>query len=89
MPAQLLNALAHRRDLKLHTGMIGDAALNLVAAGALRDGESLVTGVAVGTDRFYGKLASVRGLTLAAVGFTHAPQTLSLVPRFHAVNSAL
>jgi acyl-CoA hydrolase len=89
IPSQLLNALGDRRDLKLHSGMIGDAALDLVAAGALRDGESITTGVAVGTSAFYGRLAGVEGLKLAAVGFTHAPQTLAQLPRFHAVNSAL
>jgi 4-hydroxybutyrate CoA-transferase len=89
IPAQLLNALGQRRNLKLHTGMIGDAALNLLAAGALCNGESIVTGVAVGSSRLYEQLARVRGLKFAEVGFTHAPQTLARASRFHAVNSAL
>lgn len=89
IPSQLIDALVHHRDLALHTGMIGDATLNLVAAGALRSHQPIVTAVAVGTSEFYGQLTKVRGLEFAEVGFTHAPETLARVSRFHAVNSAL
>jgi acyl-CoA hydrolase len=89
IPSQLMDALVRHRDLALHTGMVSDATLNLAAAGALRSEDPIVTAVAVGSAAFYGQLASVRGLKLAEVGFTHAPQTLSQVSRLHAVNSAL
>lgn len=89
IPSQLIEALAHHRELALHTGMIGDATLQLAAAGALRSDEPIMTGVAVGGPGFYGQLTNLPGLKFAEVGFTHAPETLARLSRFHAVNSAL
>jgi len=89
VPAQLVRALAVRRGLALHTGMISDAVLELAAAGALRKESSIVTTVAVGRGEFYSRLAELRGLTITDVRVTHSPQTLATLRRFHAVNSAL
>jgi acyl-CoA hydrolase len=89
IPSQLLRALSGHRALNLHTGMISDAVLGLSASGALRRHRPICTGVALGTADFYARLGGMRGLALAEVGFTHAPQTLGKLRRLYAVNSAL
>jgi acyl-CoA hydrolase len=89
VPSQLLRALGARRDLTLHTGMISDAVLELADSGALRAEPSICTGVAIGSTDFYSRLAAMRGLSLAEVGYTHSPQTLSRISGLRAVNSAL
>ncbi len=89
VPAQLVRALAVRRGLALHTGMISDAVLGLAAAGALRAESAVVTAVAVGSGEFYSRLAELRALTITDVGVTHSPQTLAQLRSFYAVNSAL
>ena len=89
IPSQLLQALGNHRELSLHTGMISDAVLALCGSGALRKRRPICTAVAIGTADFYRRLAGLRGVSFAEIGFTHSPQTLANVGRFHAVNSAL
>jgi len=89
IPSQLQAALTDRRELALHSGMISDATLRLVASGTLRRRRSIMTTVAVGGGEFYARLAHVPGLEFAEVGHTHSPFTLAKLTKFHAVNSAL
>ncbi|MGJ3626910.1 hypothetical protein AB5I41_08445 [Sphingomonas sp. MMS24-JH45] len=53
LPGAILRALTDRRGLRLHTGLIGDAVLDLLAAVVVADGRDIVTGVALGTPRLY------------------------------------
>jgi acyl-CoA hydrolase len=81
IPAQLLQALHTHTELRLHTGMISDAVLDLAAAGALHRERPMLTAVAVGSASFYARLTTTQGLAFAEVAHTHA--------QLYAINSAL
>ncbi|KAK0359016.1 hypothetical protein LTR94_032976, partial [Friedmanniomyces endolithicus] len=48
IPDAVLRALTGRRGLRIHSGLIGDAVLDLLKAGALAPGVSVQGGVAIG-----------------------------------------
>lgn len=89
VPNQLAGKLKHHRQLRLHSGMLSDASLDLLACGALRGDVPMVSTVAVGSAAFYAQLGHVENLSLVGVDHTHDPQVLSGLSRLHAINSAL
>jgi len=89
MPSQLVRGLAARRELSFHSGMLSDSVLDLAATGALRDDDALTTAVAVGSAKFYRRLASVQGLRIEGIEHTHDVGLLARIPRLFAINTAL
>lgn len=88
--AAALAALTGRRDLRIHSGLIGDAALALLDSGAMRDAPGAVTtGVALGTEELYRRCAEDPRLRFAPVPVTHGYETLAAIPRLCAINSAV
>jgi acyl-CoA hydrolase len=88
IPTAVLRALTAHRDIRIHSGLIGDAVVDLAEAGALAPGCSIVGGVAIGSPRLY---AAVSGpaFTFTPVSNTHAPKVVAGIERFVAVNSAI
>ena len=81
-----LSALAKRRGLRLHSGMVTDPLIDLLDRDAV---ESVTTGVAVGSPTLYARVADDARVHFRPVGDTHGIATLAAIPRFVAVNSAI
>lgn len=88
-PDALMRMVADRRGLRLHSGMLSDAARLLAEGGALDPDAPHVSCVHVGTAGYYDWLAHRNDFAVRACDFTHGPATLAGLPRLVAVNSAL
>lgn len=88
LPGAVLRLLADRRDLHIHSGLIGDAVLDLLDGGAIAEGAHVTAGVAIGTRRLYDALPG-SGIRFHPVSQTHAPAVLARIPRFVTVNAAI
>lgn len=95
-PARAIaRALASRRRLSIHTGLINDDVLDLIDSGAVTNAGSVlspgrsVTPVAMGSERFYRRLAGRRDIVLHPVDATNDPLTVAAINRFVAINSTV
>lgn len=88
VPDAALRGLAGHSNLKVHSGLIGDAVIDLIEAGAVAPGPSITTGVAIGTSRLYDAIASDSFRFRPAL-FTHAPKVIATLDRFVTINSAV
>ena len=89
VPIALARALTSRRQLRLHTGMVSDAAHELWHSGALDRDARITTGVALGTEAFYRDVAEAPAFWFTDVATTHDIATMAAIPRFTAINSAV
>ena len=88
-PEAVLRGLTGHRNLAIHSGLIGDSALDLLQAGALRPGPGAITaGVAIGTRRLYDALSDP-AFRFAPPSVTHDLRHLASLDRFVTVNSAV
>jgi acyl-CoA hydrolase len=87
-PTAVLRALAGHRGLRIHSGLIADAVVELDEAGALAEGVAVTGGVAIGSPRLYEAARSPR-YRFHPVSFTHAPRVIAEIESFVAVNSAI
>ena len=86
----VLEALSDHQHLRIHSGMVSDPVLGLLDRGALDESPgAITTGVAIGTDQLYQRLAEDRSTQFRPVEHTHTIATLSAIPRFKAINSCL
>ena len=94
-PDAVLAALGDKRDLGIHSGLIGDAVVDLVEAGVVSnarkaiDAGLTVTGAIVGTERLYRWAHRNPTLLMRPVSYTHDPQLLSSFDAFFAINAAI
>jgi acyl-CoA hydrolase len=88
VPDAVLRALHGRRNLRLHTGLLGDGGLGLVRSGALADGPSAIVGVAVGSADLYRSLDHPQ-LQFRPVSVTHGQERLAQIRNLVTINSAL
>ncbi len=88
LPDAVLDLLADRKNIKLNTGLICDAALRLVNSGAMADGRSAVVGCAFGETSLYAGLDNPH-FDFRPVSVTHDVVRLSTVPNLVTVNSAM
>jgi acetyl-CoA hydrolase len=95
IPEAVARALCSHRELGIHTGLITDAFLELVEAGAVTNAHKpidrgrTVTGLVVGTDRLYAHVHRNRQIMLRGAGHTHAQEVLARFETLVAVNSAV
>jgi acyl-CoA hydrolase len=89
MPGAVLSALRNHRDLRFHSGLISDSVTQLIDSGAIASGDSIKTGVALGTDAFYQRVAAETSVSFHSVPVTHGFDLLSRTPNFVSVNSAV
>jgi acetyl-CoA hydrolase len=91
----VLAAAVDRRDLGVHTGMVGETILALVRDGVITNARKTVdTGLTVAGSILGGHdavamAAATPGLRLRAVDHTHAPGVISALDDFLSVNSAV
>ena len=88
VPGAILRALAGHRNLRIHSGLIGDAVVDLAEAGALAIGVAVTAGVAIGSDSLYRAITGP-AYNFRAVSVTHDVATIAAIPHFISINSAL
>lgn len=88
IPGAVLRALVDRRDLKIHSGLIGDAIVDLIEAGAMAPGASATVGVAIGSDRLYRALGAAP-FDFRPVSVTHDPVAIGAARHLVTINSAI
>lgn len=88
IPGAVLRALTERRNLRVHSGLIGDAILDLIAAGAMAKGASATVGVAIGSPRLYDALGQAP-FNFQPVSVTHNPRAIQGPDRLITINSAI
>lgn len=88
VPGAILRALVRHRDLRIHSGLIGDAVVDLADAGALAGGTAVTAGVAIGSARLYRAIADPI-FDFRPVSVTHDLSTIAAIPHFISINSAL
>lgn len=88
IPEAVLSGLTAKRDLAIHSGLIGDSTVDLLEAGALRADSPVTAGVAIGTDRIYGAISAPE-FTFRPPSFTHDIANVALLSPFVTVNSAI
>ena len=95
IPDASLAALAGHRDLGLHSGMLGDAVIELVESGVMNgsrksvDAGWLVSAGIVGTLRAAQWAAERDDVVLVGSNYSHGAVALARQDRFTAINSAL
>lgn len=95
VPDAVLRLLGDRRDLGVHSGMIGDGLVDLIEAGAVTNARKqidpgvTVTGALIGTDRLYRFADRNPGLRLCPTSYTHDAAVLAQLDRLVTLNSAM
>ncbi len=88
IPDAVLRMLGGHRNLRLHSGLIGDGALALVRSGAVASGPSALAGVAIGSADLYAGLDHPQ-FQFRPVTITHDPATLARIDKLVTINSAM
>ncbi len=95
VPDAVLRLLSDRRDLGVHSGMIGDGLVDLVEAGVVTNATKLfdagvsITGALIGTRRLYDFADRNPLIGMRNSGYTHGVDVLSRLPKLVTINSAL
>lgn len=94
-PDAILRLLHDRRDLGVHSGMIGDGLVDLVEAGVITnalkpiDTGVSITGALIGTRRLYQFVDRNPKIGMRSSSYTHSEVTLSRLTRLVTINSAI
>jgi acyl-CoA hydrolase len=95
VPEAIVAMLSDRRDLGVHSGMIGDSVADLMERGVITnahkglDAGVTISGVLFGTGRLYRFAHRNPQLRLCPTSYTHGAATLSKVRALLSINSAL
>ena len=95
VPDAILRLLRDRKDLGVHSGMIGDGLAHLVEAGVVTNARKeidpgvSVTGALIGTQRLYDFAHRNPAIRLMPAPYTHDATVLARLSRLVSVNSAL
>ena len=95
IPDAVLDALADRSDLGIHSGMLGDAAIDLIERGVVNgraktvDAGLHVACALIGSERLYRWVDGRDDVVLVTAGYSHGTPSLARQGRFCAINSAL
>jgi acyl-CoA hydrolase len=95
VPDAILRLLHDRRDLGVHSGMIGDGLVDLVEAGVITnarkpiDAGVSITGALIGTQRLYTFVHQNACIAMRCSSYTHNEAVLSRLARLVTINSAL
>ncbi|RDC59171.1 Acetyl-CoA hydrolase [Alteripontixanthobacter maritimus] len=95
VPDAILQLLGDRRDLGVHSGMLGDALVDLVEAGVITnarkeiDAGVSVNGALIGTQRLYDWAHDNPAIAMRAATYTHDAGVLAQLSRLVSLNSAV
>lgn len=88
IPEAALRGLVGKRNLAIHSGLVGDSTLHLLQAGSLRAESPITAGVAIGTSALY-EAVSGPAFRFRPPSHTHALAVLATLERFVTINSAI
>ncbi|HEU0306374.1 MAG TPA: acetyl-CoA hydrolase/transferase C-terminal domain-containing protein [Lysobacter sp.] len=86
LPDAVLRLLGDRKGLRLHSGSVGDAVVDLMSKGAMQDADG---GTLMGTRRLFDFARENPALRMRSIEYTHNPRVLAGIERFTAINSAI
>jgi len=95
LPDAILRQLGDRRDLGIHSGMLGEGLVGLVEAGVITNASKKIdtgisiAGALVGTDRLYRFADRNPAIRMAPATYTHDAAVIAQLARFVAINSAV
>jgi acetyl-CoA hydrolase len=95
VPDAILRLLGDRRDLGVHSGMLGDGLVELVEAGVITnarkevDAGVSINGALIGTKRLYDWAHHNPSFRMCATSYTHDAAVLGKLSRLVTINSAL
>lgn len=95
VPDCVADLLADRRNLGLHTGVLGDGAMRLMRSGVVTNANKpfdrgvTVTGNLLGSRELLDFVHLNPAIALRPIRATHALEILAALPKFTAINSAL
>jgi acetyl-CoA hydrolase len=95
IPDAILQSIGDRKDLGLHSGMIGDALVNLVESGSLTNARKpidrgiSVAGALIGTRRLYEFAHRNACLMMRESAYTHGAAVLAKLDNLVSINSAI
>ncbi|PWC74388.1 acetyl-CoA hydrolase/transferase C-terminal domain-containing protein [Azospirillum sp. TSH64] len=95
VPKAILGDLADRRDLGIHSGVIGDEVVDLIERGVVTNARKTVdrgvsvAGMLMGSRRLYQFADRNPAVSLRATAYTHDTGVLESIDRFVAINSAI
>jgi acetyl-CoA hydrolase len=86
LPDAVLGMLGDRKHLAIHSGSLGDGAVELMQRGIVTAADC---GVLMGTRRLFEHARDNPAVRLRSTEFTHNPRVLAGIERFVAINSAV
>ncbi|MFJ9390793.1 acetyl-CoA hydrolase/transferase family protein [Nocardioides sp. NPDC101246] len=95
LPDAAVRSLSGHHDLGVHTGALGDALADLIAAGVVtnahktRDTGVSVAGLLLGSEALFRLAHRNPAIALRETAHTHDPAVLASLPRFTAINAAI
>jgi acyl-CoA hydrolase len=95
VPDAILRLLRDRRDLGVHSGMMGDGLVDLVEAGVVTNARKeadrgvSITGALIGTQRLYDFAHRNTAIRMCSTDYTHGGAVLAGINGLVAINSAL
>ena len=95
VPDAILRLLGDRKDLGVHSGMLGDGLVDLIEAGVITnarkeiDAGVSINGALIGTRRLYDFAHRNPAIRMCATGYTHDAAVLAQLSRLVTINSAL
>ncbi|MEV6768451.1 acetyl-CoA hydrolase/transferase C-terminal domain-containing protein [Nocardia sp. NPDC051030] len=95
VPEAVLGALGSHRDLGIHSGILTDAAVELIDKGVVTNTRKTtdrgvsVAAVLIGSQRLFDHAHRNPAVSLRPIGYTHDPERLAAQHRLVAVNSAI
>ena len=95
VPDAILRLLGDRKDLGVHSGMLGDGLVELAEAGVLTnarkeiDAGVSINGALIGTRRLYDWAHRNPAIRMCATSYTHDAAVLAQLSRLVTINSAL
>ncbi|MEZ5984699.1 MAG: acetyl-CoA hydrolase/transferase C-terminal domain-containing protein [Hyphomonas sp.] len=83
-------AAAQHQNIRIHTGMITDAALGAIHAGAISPSPgAILTGTAIGSSALYECAGADLRFNFQPVSVTHSVPVLAAIPRLAAINGGI
>jgi acyl-CoA hydrolase len=95
VPGAVLSCLGGHRDLGIHSGVLADPCIELIARGAVTNARKAVhpgktiTNTVLGTRRLFEHVHANPAVEVRPAAVTHGLATIARLDRFHAVNSAI
>ena len=95
IPDAVVSAIGNRRDLGVHSGMIGDSVVDLMQRGVVTnarkpiDAGVTITGTLIGTRRLYAFANDNPAIGMRPPTYTHSEEVLARLPALISLNSAI